>query len=110
MDSELHFERGKHPALMLGFYTFISCILVVYSFRAVAADDYFSVFWTDVLYALLGFTIFKKMQDAHTKREMIAYVVGIALGSQVAMHGYKAYDEWKTEADTPALEQCVEDD
>lgn len=90
MSEDLPFHRGRHPALVLFALTFFNMFIVVYSLRAVAEDDFWGVFLTDVVYGLLGFTVFKKMQDAHTKWEMAAYTAGVAGGSQAAMHAYQA--------------------
>ena len=87
----LPFKRGKYPAFVLFFFTYVNTAIVVYSFRALAEDDWFGVFVTDVIYGILGFTLFKKMQDAKTKREMAAYTLGVALGSQTAMWAYKLF-------------------
>ena len=37
----LPFKRGKYPAFVLFFFTYVNTAIVVYSFRALAEDDWF---------------------------------------------------------------------
>lgn len=93
-DGDLNLDRGRWPATSLFLFTLVNSAIVIYSFRGVSESDYFSVFWTDVVYAAMSFTILKKMVEADTRREMAGYVLGLALGSQLAMLAYNhIYDE-----------------
>jgi hypothetical protein len=86
-------ESPIRRAAMLGLYTFAHVAIIVYSTRAVAADDYFSVLWTDVVYALLSFSVLKRLVAANTRLEKIAYIIGVVVGSQSAMYSYHLYQK-----------------
>ncbi len=78
-------------AITLALYTWANVFIITFSMRAVAADDFMGVFVTDILYGFLSFSVFKKMQEADSKIEMVAYTAAVAFGSQFAMHFYKLY-------------------
>jgi hypothetical protein len=83
--------RTWRAAWRLFLYTWANIFIISYSIRALAEDDFLGVFVTDMIYGVLGFTLFKQMQQSETKLEMFGYTVGVALGSQTAMHIYKLY-------------------
>lgn len=64
---------------------FLAYFIVTLNMRAVAEVNYVLTFITDLLIAIIGFTTIKEIINANTRREKIAYVIGGALGAQLAL-------------------------
>lgn len=72
-------------ALKLFCLQFCLYFIVTLNMRAVADLNYFLVLITDILVGAIGFTTFKELMKAETRREQVSYILGGAAGAQVAL-------------------------
>lgn len=60
---------------------------------AISSHNWLGLLITDLLVAWLAFTILKRVGEATTRFEMIAYMCGGALGAQIALFvGLRVFD------------------
>lgn len=64
---------------------FLAFMVITLNMRAVADANYVMTFVTDLLVAFIGFTTVKRIVDATTRLEQIAYALGGACGAQAAL-------------------------
>lgn len=72
-------------SVQLFFLEFVGYFIVTLNMKSVADVNYLMTFVTDVMIALIGFTSVRMIVEATTTREKIAYILGAALGAQVAL-------------------------
>lgn len=64
---------------------FVQYGVLTVNMRAISSGNYLGLFLTDLVVAILGFTILKKVEQASTKTDMMAYALGGAIGAQAAL-------------------------
>jgi hypothetical protein len=69
----------------LFYMMFLQWAILTVNFRAVAHGSYLWLALTDIVTALLSFTVMKKVQEATNVFQMMCYTVGGTLGSQLAL-------------------------
>lgn len=72
-------------ALKLFGLQFCLYFIVTLNMRSVADLNYPLTFLTDVLIGAIGFSTFKELMKAETRNEQVSYILGGALGAQVAL-------------------------
>jgi len=79
-------EMKKYKtAIHLFIMTFIQYAVLTFNIRAVAVSNYFALAATDLIIAMLGFTILKKIEQAEGPIDMMGYAIGGTIGAQFAM-------------------------
>lgn len=68
-------------AVELGILNFVSITLVVLNFRYIAAGFYGASVATDLVIAVLAFTLFKRLQAAETRLDLACYAAAAGLAS-----------------------------
>ena len=73
-------------AIKLGVLNFILYLLLVINYRSVAQGRYLESVCSDILIASFGFSLFKTMQEATTRIERLAYIIGGGIASAAGIY------------------------
>ncbi len=74
------------PFLIMVALNFVSYLLLVINFRAVAQGRYIESILSDTLIATLGFTIIKRISTANKISERIGFILGGAIASGLGIY------------------------